>query len=75
MNMYEISFLALSRLCICQSQARKPMDISSTEGNSSGRPLPVFLQMVDPGDIQSHLPAAALPLPAPRSVQHPITET
>lgn len=68
--MYEIKLFPLLRLCICQSQARKPMDIFSTERHSSGCPLPLFLQMVDPGDLQSHLSAAAVPLPAPRSVQH-----
>lgn len=45
------------------------MDISSPEGHSSGRPLPVFLPVVDPGDLPGHLSAAALPLPAPRSAR------
>lgn len=44
------------------------MDVSDQEGHRQGRLLPVLLQMVDPGHLQSHLPAPASSLSAARCV-------
>jgi len=55
-----------TRLRVCQGQAGEPLDVPDPEGHRARGLLPLLLPLVDPGDVQVHLPAAAAALPAAR---------
>lgn len=54
------------RFGLRQGQAGEPVDVPDQEGHRQSRLLPLLLPMVDPGDLQRHLPLAAGPLRSAR---------